>query len=200
MADKDGFIGRTHTSVKNPPLHTDLYNNGVKVDHANLNNSLGAMEIGVEGAVAKAQLTNQNLISGDLWNRLVSRIVADESLTQELAERIMDQALGYLKLASLSGGTSFTPSSLVDIGWHTFILYTREYASFCMQLTKGSFIHHCPADDPKQNSISGGPTETVAAMKAHGIRVDEPLWACVNDQDCNNCNGGQGCQCGSCNY
>jgi len=45
---------------------------------------LGAMEIGVEGAVAKAQLTNQNLISGDLWNRLVSRIVADESLTQEL--------------------------------------------------------------------------------------------------------------------
>lgn len=38
------------------------------------------------------------------------------------------------------------PSELVDIGWHTFILYTVDYAAFCERIA-GRFIHHVPNDD-----------------------------------------------------
>lgn len=143
--------------------------------------------------------SNKELITPELWDRLVTRIERDDDVTHELAERIMDQALGYLKLASLRPGEGFSPSPLVDIGWHTFILYTRDYDRFCRELTGGQFIHHEPTDGEAPRP-SASPSTTMIAMRDLGIAVDEPLWECLHNGDCSNCNGGQGCQCGSCNY
>jgi hypothetical protein len=148
--------------------------------------------------------SNKALISEELWERLVARVVKDESLELEFACRIMDQALGYLKLASQTSGTLYSPSPLVDIGWHTFLLYTKEYASFCRGLTGGFFIHHNPNDDPNDQVISLPAASTAQAMRSSGIFVDDALWATMKT-DCQgpvstNCNGGQGCRTGSCNY
>lgn len=157
-------------------------------------------------AAPTTELTNKEMIPDKLWDRLVGRIVKDEDVPRELAERIMDQALGYLKLASLDPKGGYSPSSLVDIGWHTFILYTRSYGEFCRELTGGRFIHHEPTDDPSVSNRSVvGPYATAEAMKAAGIVVDEPLWACMCKSDraeCSDtsCSGDQGCRCGSCNY
>jgi hypothetical protein len=151
-------------------------------------------------AAPTIDLTNKGLVPEVLWNRLVGRIVIDEEMPRELAERIMDQTLGYLKLASTVPEGHFSPSPLVDIGWHTFILYTREYSLFCREITGGKFIHHEPTDDPNVPNESSGPYATAEAMKSFGLSVDEPLWACFCKSDCSNCNGGQGCQCGSCKY
>lgn len=118
-------------------------------------------------------------------------------MPHDLAERILDQALGYLKLASSKPEGHYSPSPLVDIGWHTFILYTREYGKFCRDLTGGRFIHHEPTDEEGVPNLSSGPLGTMQAMRELGIVVDEPLWAHMHAGDCSNCNGGQGCQCGS---
>lgn len=146
------------------------------------------------------EFTHRDLIDEILWDRLTSRIMRDEGMPRNLAERILDQTLGYLRLASIEPEGIFSPSSLVDIGWHTFILYTRDYAEFCGKLTGGHFIHHEPTDNPTVPNRNSGPYATVEAMKAHGLSVDEALWICLHGDDCSNCNGGQGCQCGSCNY
>ncbi len=37
------------------------------------------------------------------------------------------------------------PSQVVDVAWHEFILYTRQYKEFC-DLGLGGFLHHTPAD------------------------------------------------------
>ena len=135
------------------------------------------------------ELTNKDLISDQLWTRLTKRIVKDEEgMTQALAERIMDQALGFLRLCATEPDGHYSPSSLVDIGWHTFILYTRDYAAFCDKVA-GRFLHHNPFDEEGVDYGRGHVTRTVAAMKAHGITVDHALWItaktdCDSDGSC----------------
>ena len=37
------------------------------------------------------------------------------------------------------------PSEIVDVAWHEFILFTREYQAFC-QKAIGRFLHHTPTE------------------------------------------------------
>lgn len=128
------------------------------------------------------------LLSKELFERLVTRIVKDEHVDQEYAERIMDQALAFLKVCADNPGLSLRPSKAVDIGWHTFILHTREYADFCDSIA-GGFLHHVPDEfDP-----SGNPSDTLAptlnAMRLAGLALDKDLWA-HGTGDCSQCHGG----------
>ncbi|WP_435212588.1 glycine-rich domain-containing protein [Streptomyces sp. bgisy034] len=143
------------------------------------------------------ELAHKHLIDDQLWDRLVNRIIKDESVERSLAERIMDQALAFLTLCARSESkTSYSPSPLVDIGWHTFILYTKAYAAFCEKMG-GFFIHHEPSDVPGIDYGTGNIARTVAALTAAGITVDKSLWANTG-HDCGggacgtNC-GGTGC-------
>lgn len=151
---------------------------------------------------ASVELANLPLIDDRLKQRLIGRIVEDENLSEELALRILDQALGFLKLASIEPEGHYSPSPLVDIGWHTFILYTRSYDAFCRALTGGRFIHHEPTDEEGVENLSSGPAATMQAMLRNGIIVDEPLWAYFNSGDCTSSDGDgdQSCKCGPCNY
>lgn len=82
-------------------------------------------------------------------------------------------------------------ADLVDIGWHTFILYTREYAAFCAKLA-GHFIHHAPDDVPGESGTGGSLAATIDAMQAAGYWVDPALWPKAADcsQKCNQCHAG----------
>ncbi|MFF7525970.1 glycine-rich domain-containing protein [Streptomyces pseudovenezuelae] len=117
----------------------------------------------------------RQLITPELYNRLVSRIVKDEEVEPGLAGRIMDSALGFLYLSATSPGQRLSPSPLVDIGWHTFILYTRGYREFCQRVA-GRFIDHEPNDVPEAPQKPSGIKRTIAAFKAAGLPIDEMLW------------------------
>ncbi len=122
------------------------------------------------------ELTGQGLIPGELLGRLVNRIAKEHDMPREFAARIMDQALAFLRACGERHRAPLGPSELVDIGWHTFILYTREYASFCEQVA-GGFIHHTPNDD----GASGTDPEkliarTTEAIRSLGFAVDDELW------------------------
>ena len=130
----------------------------------------------------------KDLVGDSLWQRLVNRIVSDYSyrgMDEELAQRIMNEALAFLNLCARKTDTAYGPSELVDIGWHTFILYTKEYAAFCDR-TAGRFLHHHPNDVPGERSEHGVLRRTVAALRELGP-VDETLWAQAancSDHDC----------------
>ncbi|OGL34243.1 hypothetical protein A3F64_01630 [Candidatus Saccharibacteria bacterium RIFCSPHIGHO2_12_FULL_42_8] len=107
----------------------------------------------------------------------------------------MNETLGFLELCSLRVG-SFGPSELVDIGWHTFMLYSRGYMAFCEE--RGGFIHHEPNDVPGVQIVSNGPADTAASMVVHGIIVDVELWPTANaDCSAKSCDSGpaQNCTC-----
>lgn len=59
---------------------------------------------------------------------------------------LVSRGLRQFFVAYLMSGKSFVsmPSRVTDDLWHEFILYTREYQSFCRRAF-GSFMHHTPA-------------------------------------------------------
>jgi hypothetical protein len=107
-----------------------------------------------------------------------------------MAERIMNQALAFLVTCARNHGAGLAPCKSVDIGWHTFLMYTREYAEFCDRVA-GRFIHHRPDDDDGHGGTGGGAERigaTVAAMRAAGVPVDTDLW--VPTARCSQCYAG----------
>lgn len=133
---------------------------------------------------------NRRLVDKDLWERLVTSIMRDHAVDRPYAERVMDQALGFLRLCATSSEESYAPSTAVDIGWHTFILHTREYAAFCDRIA-GRFIHHEPTDGSTIGEALGT-AETLAALKSRGIVADEPLWLATAEcggKTCYSCTG-----------
>ncbi|MGY6652848.1 glycine-rich domain-containing protein [Amycolatopsis sp. TRM77291] len=141
--------------------------------------------------IAVEDLTGQGLVSADLFDRLVNRIAKEHDMNREFAARIMDQALAFLRACGENHRAPLGPSELVDIGWHTFILYTREYAEFCHR-SAGHFIHHVPNDDGEGE---GDPekvmTRTTEAIRSLGFAVDDDLWLTFKVK-CND--GDDGCR------
>src|SRR5690242_15526602 len=83
------------------------------------------------------------LLPAALADRLVARVAAEHpELPEGMPNRILGQTVAFLE-ACATATEPIGPSELVDIGWHTFILYTHEYAEFCDQIA-GRFIHHVP--------------------------------------------------------
>ena len=81
----------------------------------------------------------RTLVSSAFFERLVERVRADHGFNRLLAERVVDQALAFLKACADNRGVPLSPSWHVDVGWHAFLLYTREYAEFCHRVA-GRFI------------------------------------------------------------
>lgn len=94
----------------------------------------------------------------------------------DLAVRIMDQTLAFLAASAATPDARLVPSRLVDIGWHTFLLYTRDYTDFCHQIA-GRYIHHIPSGPTGEAADTA--TErmrTLAAITAAGYTLDADLW------------------------
>lgn len=115
--------------------------------------------------------TGRELVPTELFDRLTARITADHGFDQALSERVMEQALVFLKACADHPGRPLSPSWLVDVGWHTFLLYTRDYAEFCQRMA-GRFIHHVPTDEPGGTTVG----HTIEAIAASGFAVDTTLW------------------------
>jgi hypothetical protein len=142
-------------------------------------------------------LNNQRTLpSPALVDRLVARIAAEHpELDVDMPARILDQTLAFLGTCA-TATEPIGPSELVDIGWHTFILYTHEYADFCNRIA-GRFIHHVPDDSPTGDEWPTVPetnpatlAATVAAIRRAGYRIDPQLWAMTSAAECSQCHAG----------
>ncbi|MEY9845591.1 hypothetical protein [Streptacidiphilus sp. MAP5-3] len=97
-------------------------------------------------------------------------------LDQATAERILDQAIAFLATAAVAT-QPIGPSALVDIGWHTFLLHTRDYTAFCDRVA-GRFIHH----EPDTGDGPGVPlSAAINALRANGFTIDSELWGPLGD-------------------
>lgn len=145
-------------------------------------------------AVLTPAATGRSLISAELFGRLSRRLVIEEKLNRELADRIVDQALAFLSACATNTGDPLAPSELVDLGWHTFLLHTKDYAAFCDRIA-GRFLHHVPSDedDPAAHGEAAAATRarTVSAIETAGFILDNDLWPRAASLDCTGCH--QGC-------
>ncbi|RSM50916.1 hypothetical protein DMA12_00685 [Amycolatopsis balhimycina DSM 5908] len=148
-----------------------------------------------EPELTRLELAGRDLVSAELFDRLVTRIAREQAeVTRGLAARIMDQALAFLAACGADRGASLSPSELVDIGWHTFLMYTKEYRKFCDRVTHG-FIHHVPNDDGQETGAEVGDrveiARTMDAVAAAGFAVDPQVWL-ARAAKCNS--GDDGCR------
>ena len=126
------------------------------------------------------------LVPAELFDRLAGRVVHDELVTPDMANRLMRQTLAFLYACAKNPDAGLAPSRTVDVGWHTFILHTREYAEFCERVA-GRFIHHKPEDGALEVHRPAVAT-TLAAMRELGLTVDDELWPVAGD--CSQCHAG----------
>lgn len=129
---------------------------------------------------ADVRLDNRHFVSSTLMDRLVNRLKKDHGMPQQKAEQVIDQTLSFLRLCGIERDVRYCPSPTVDLGWHTFLLYTREYEKFCT-LVAGRLIHHEPNDSPGEQPPGLGPSLAVKAMKLIGLHVIDELWEPRND-------------------
>ena len=74
--------------------------------------------------------------------RLIERVVEKEGLSNDAAHSLMEDMLRFLYLCGTKKGR-FGPPEKIDVAWHHFILFTKDYADFCHRFF-GRFIHHSP--------------------------------------------------------
>ncbi len=73
-------------------------------------------------------------------------IQAYPHLDKDQADKVLKGLREYFQLCNIAGKRMVAmPSQVVDVAWHEFILFTREYERFCMKAL-GRFIHHTPAE------------------------------------------------------
>ena len=77
---------------------------------------------------------------------ILQRCKNDYSYTDEDMIVIEKELKRYFVLSALNKPGLGMYSKDVDNLWHTFILFTKEYANFCKNHTNG-FIHHIPEID-----------------------------------------------------
>jgi hypothetical protein len=98
------------------------------------------------------------------------------ALTEE-QERLVQQGLQqYFQICVAAGGKFVSmPSQAVDVLWHEFILFTRQYERFCKQAL-GQYLHHTPAEAmPTRDTATAGIRRAWRlACKMDGIAPKHP--------------------------
>lgn len=133
------------------------------------------------------------LVDPAMMERLAARITKDHTGTDlPTARRIIGQTAAFLAAGAALPLIALSPSKPVDVGWHTWILHTVDYAAFCDRIA-GRFIHHVPT--PEGESSGGGPEaarrRTLDALVAAGFLIDHDLWpGAARMGECSQCHAG----------
>ena len=88
-------------------------------------------------------------------NRVRRQVLKAYPQLQETdVETVIDGLKQYFKMNLLAKGRPVSmPSQAVDVAWHEFILFTRQYETFC-KAGLGRFLHHTPAEAMKSKSVA----------------------------------------------
>ncbi len=86
-----------------------------------------------------------------LTDKLLKDGIADNA---EESEALFNEVKRYLLLVHYHTDVEFAMySRRIDAAWHSFVLFTEEYAKFCKRFF-GTFLHHAPNEAPRAKAAS----------------------------------------------
>jgi hypothetical protein len=97
-------------------------------------------------------------------------------LSEADSRRVMAGLREYFHLCHGADGRMVAmPSQAVDLAWHEFILFTRQYQTFCHRAL-GRFVHHTPAEAMRSatSAQQGIKTAWRLSCKREQIKVHAP--------------------------
>lgn len=93
-------------------------------------------------------------------------------LTPAQRELVFDGLKDYFHLCNIAGRQMVAmPSQVVDDAWHEFILFTRQYQSYCQQAL-GRFLHHTPAEAMASPTIAQDGIKRAWRLACHRETID----------------------------
>lgn len=116
-------------------------------------------------------------------------------LSPEDAKIHEEECKRYLLLCALHPDKKLGMKGVVDNYWHTFLLFTREYLSFCNEIGS-SFIHHVPKVKKDRNKKDGDFLTTMDLYRrTFSLEPSPKAWFYPRDKfgsyaDCSDCSDG----------
>jgi hypothetical protein len=100
-------------------------------------------------------------------------------MAEDMAGRIVAEALAFLATAARNPGADIAPSRVVDEGWHALILHTAVYSRLCERL--GAFVHHYPERPDAARHDPEIMDRTTNLIAVEGYTPDLELWTHPSD-------------------
>ncbi|KAB1154642.1 hypothetical protein F7018_14030 [Tenacibaculum aiptasiae] len=102
---------------------------------------------------------------------LLKKKIAEISFKNQVdSDQLLIEMVKFLNLIHITN-EKLSPSVLVDLAWHEFILFTRYYNEFC--LTHYSrFIHHTPSENSEPKTFQ----KTIELYIKHYNKPPESIW------------------------
>lgn len=93
-----------------------------------------------------------------------------------LTEADLDLVIGalrdYFHLCRKAGRRMLAmPSQVVDVAWHEFILFTRNYEQFCRK-GLGRFLHHTPAEAMESPTVASDGIKRTWALACRRVGME----------------------------
>lgn len=115
---------------------------------------------------------------------VVHRIARKHEMSLAQADSVFRDTLRFLYLAGATNAKHLAPTKNIDAGWHCFLTFTRDYASFCKTFF-GKFIHHEPRRLRDASPTINHLTATFdAARKVFGPSLSENWTQQIRAADC----------------
>ncbi|MFJ7588215.1 hypothetical protein ACIQZO_12695 [Streptomyces sp. NPDC097617] len=128
------------------------------------------------------QPSARHLLSDEGFTRVVHLVQRDnDGVEQELAVRIVDEALKFVAAATQATGRHLRPSKTVDMGWHALILHTAMYRELCS--AAGRFVDHRPEGPDTLRRDADTLDLTMDAIREAGYEPDAYLWGPLADTE-----------------
>lgn len=102
---------------------------------------------------------------------LLEKFAKDYGCTEDEARSLFEDVKKFLLLGSIVDASP-APSLPIDQMWHSFILFTKDYAEFCSKA--GGFIHHRPLPSTSEHQPPIEPT--LALMTAAYGQLSDAHW------------------------
>jgi uncharacterized protein involved in tolerance to divalent cations len=130
---------------------------------------------------------------------IVARYRHDYEVPEIVAREHETELKKYLALCAAHPGKHYGMTPVIDDLWHTFLVFTREYARFCKQVA-GRFLHHAPTKDEEKRDGSAVQNYLMLLEDYTEVFGDPPahIWPRPNHrssthEDGEGCQGCQGC-------
>ncbi len=118
-----------------------------------------------------------------IWDREVALLLRDHTMVQDMAERILGNAVMYTLASIEHPDVHLGVGKLVDIGVHQLILDTPVWFAICGLYNGGDYKHHAPFIQRRRDGIC---LRTAEFMRSIGFEADEELWA-IDGAECSPC-------------
>lgn len=118
--------------------------------------------------------------------RVIERYMIDNNVDDlEFSNELFEETKKFLVACSITK-TPCSPSKKIDPMWHTFILFTKDYMSFCEDYL-GRYIHHNPEKDNKKNALAYKTTLSTLSEELGGL--NKKFWGFGTENEYDQCGG-----------